>query len=171
VRWDKSGIAIWFFTRNSIPSDITAGAPVDANWGTPSAYWPAQGCNPFQFFQNHVAIFDTTLCGDWAGAVWTGTGVPGQEQSCAQRTGVATCEQFVRQNGASLSEACTFFLLLWLRFVWCIRPGRLTPLGQIGRSRVCRSIRASNGKPAKSPLTFTCTRYPRYNTRLTSTSI
>jgi len=50
-------------------------------------------------------IFDTTLCGDWAGSAWTATGVPGQDQSCAQITGVATCEQFVQQNGAALSEA------------------------------------------------------------------
>ncbi|KAI0252728.1 concanavalin A-like lectin/glucanase domain-containing protein [Lactifluus subvellereus] len=105
MRWDNSGIAIWFFARDSIPSDITAGAPVDSDWGTPSAFWPATNCNPFQFFQNHAVIFDTTLCGDWAGGVWTASGIPGQEQSCAQRTGVATCEQFVRQNGASFSEA------------------------------------------------------------------
>lgn len=35
--------------------------------------------------------------------------MPGQDQSCAQRTGVATCQQFVQQNGAALSEACTSF--------------------------------------------------------------
>ncbi|KAI0307467.1 concanavalin A-like lectin/glucanase domain-containing protein [Multifurca ochricompacta] len=105
MRWDDSGVAIYFFARNSIPSDITAGAPVPEGWGTPSAFWPASSCNPFEFFQNHSAILDTTLCGDWASAVWTASGIPGQEQSCAQRTGVATCEQFVRQNGAALSDA------------------------------------------------------------------
>lgn len=146
MRWDNSGIAVFFFPRNSIPSDITAGAPVDSNWGTPSAFWPATSCNPFQFFQNHAAIFDTTLCGDWAGSVWTATGVPGQEQSCAQRTGVATCDQFVQQNGASFSEACACVSLLWLRFMRCnSEPSRLT-LEQIGKSRVYRSIRASNRK-------------------------
>ncbi|KAH9043852.1 concanavalin A-like lectin/glucanase domain-containing protein [Lactarius pseudohatsudake] len=105
MRWDDSGIAIWFFARGSIPSDITANAPVPDGWGTPSAFWPASTCNPFEFFQNHSVIFDTTLCGDWASGVWTASGIPGQEQSCAQRTGVATCEQFVRQNGTALSEA------------------------------------------------------------------
>ncbi|KAH9060757.1 glycoside hydrolase family 16 protein [Lactarius vividus] len=105
MRWDDSGIAVWFFARSSIPSDITANAPVPDGWGTPSAFWPASTCNPFEFFQDHSVIFDTTLCGDWASGVWTASGIPGQEQSCAQRTGVATCEQFVRQNGAALSEA------------------------------------------------------------------
>lgn len=103
--WDNSGVSIWFFPRQNIPSDITAQAPVPSSWGTPSASFPASGCNPFQFFQGHSAIFDTTLCGDWAGSVWTATGVPGQDQSCAQRTGVATCQQYVQQNGAALSEA------------------------------------------------------------------
>jgi hypothetical protein len=114
VLWDNAGIAVYFFPRQNIPSDITAQAPVPDNWGTPSAFWPASSCNPFQFFQNHGAIFDTTLCGDWAGGVWTATGIPGQDQSCAQRTGVATCQQFVQQNGAALSEACasSFFFPL-----------------------------------------------------------
>lgn len=112
VLWDNAGISVYFFDRQNIPSDITAQAPVPGNWGTPSAFWPASGCNPFQFFQNHGAIFDTTLCGDWAGGVWTATGVPGQDQSCAQITGVATCNQFVQQNGASLSEACASAFLL-----------------------------------------------------------
>ncbi|KAI0005363.1 concanavalin A-like lectin/glucanase domain-containing protein [Russula compacta] len=103
--WDNSGISIWFFSRGNIPSDITASAPVPEGWGTPMAFWPASTCNPYQFFQNQGVIFDTTLCGDWAGSVWTATGVPGQDQSCAQRTGVATCQQFVQQNGAALSEA------------------------------------------------------------------
>ncbi|KAI0294823.1 glycoside hydrolase family 16 protein [Russula brevipes] len=143
MRWDDSGVAIWFFDRQNIPSDITASAPVPENWGSPSAMWPASTCNPFQFFQNHGVIFDTTLCGDWAGSAWTGTGVPGQEQSCAQRTGVATCEQYVRQNGAALAEACTsslFFLplaplLVTMRCILNLDSGRLTFLlrEQIGK--------------------------------------
>jgi hypothetical protein len=114
VLWDNTGVSVYFFDRQNIPSDITAQAPVPEGWGTPSAFWPASGCNPFQFFQNHAAVFDTTLCGDWAGGVWTATGVPGQDQSCAQRTGVATCQQFVQQNGAALSEACAYHSLLSL---------------------------------------------------------
>ncbi|KAI0063182.1 hypothetical protein BV25DRAFT_1824758 [Artomyces pyxidatus] len=105
MQWDNSGISVYFFPRSSIPSDITAGAPNPDNWGQPSASWPASSCNPFEFFQNHSAIFDTTLCGDWASGVWASTGVPGQDQSCAQRTGVATCEDFVRNNGGSFTEA------------------------------------------------------------------
>jgi len=103
--WDASGIAVYFFPANFIPSDITAGAPLPDSWGAAQARWPATSCAPFQFFVNHSAIFDTTLCGDWASGVWNSSGIPGQEQSCAARTGVSTCEAFVRANGGSMSEA------------------------------------------------------------------
>ncbi|KAG6876540.1 hypothetical protein C0992_010477 [Termitomyces sp. T32_za158] len=47
--------------------------------------------------------------GDWASGVWTTSGIPGQEQSCAERTGVSTCEAFVRGNGMAMAEACKDF--------------------------------------------------------------
>jgi hypothetical protein len=105
MKWDTTGIAVYFFPRGSIPSDITAGTPLPDSWGLAQARWPAVACDPFKYFNNHHAIFDTTLCGDWAAGVWTGVGIPGQDQSCAQRTGVSTCEAFVRANGASMQEA------------------------------------------------------------------
>ncbi|KAJ7212052.1 concanavalin A-like lectin/glucanase domain-containing protein [Mycena pura] len=105
MQWVSSGISVYFFERDSVPSDIDAGAPNPTNWGLPMAHWPAADCNPWKYFNTHVAIFDTTLCGDWAGSVWTGSGIPGQEQSCATRTGFSTCEAFVQQSGGSFEEA------------------------------------------------------------------
>jgi len=105
MQWDGSGVQVFFFPRSNIPSDIQAGAPEPNNWGTPLAKFAAAGCDPFKFFFQHSFIFDTTLCGDWAGSVWSDSGIPGQEQSCAQRTGVSTCEAYVRGNGAALQEA------------------------------------------------------------------
>jgi len=46
------------------------------------------------------------LSGDWQGGVWNAAGIPGQEQSCAQRTGFSTCEAFIRAKGDSMKEAC-----------------------------------------------------------------
>jgi len=103
--WDNTGVQVWFFGRQDIPDDIQSGNPDPDNWGTPLAKWAASSCDPFQFFSQHSFIFDTTLCGDWAGSVWADSGIPGQEQSCAQRTGVSTCEAFVRANGAAFKEA------------------------------------------------------------------
>ncbi|KAG1867837.1 glycoside hydrolase family 16 protein [Suillus subalutaceus] len=103
--WDDTGIKVYFFPRGSIPSDISAKAPQPQNWPAPMADWPSTDCNPYQFFNNNSAIFDTTLCGDWAGGVWTGTGVPGQTVSCAQQTGFSTCSAFVQASGGSFTEA------------------------------------------------------------------
>lgn len=105
MKWDTSGIAVYFFPRGSEPGDLTANVPQPDNWGNPQARWPSSGCDPFKYFNNHHGIFDTTLCGDWAGGVWGSAGIPGQEQSCAQRTGFSTCEAFVRANGGSMNEA------------------------------------------------------------------
>ncbi|KIP03264.1 glycoside hydrolase family 16 protein [Phlebiopsis gigantea 11061_1 CR5-6] len=105
MKWDNTGITVWFFPRNSIPADITANAPQPSTWGTPMANFPASSCNPSNFFSDHQAIFDITLCGDWAGAVWGTAGVPGQDQSCAQITGVAQCQDYVLNHGANFTEA------------------------------------------------------------------
>lgn len=105
MRWDSAGIAVYFFPRGSIPSDIGAESPNPDSWGPAQARWPAASCDPFRFFKDHHIIFDTTLCGDWAGGVWNGAGIPGQEESCAQRTGFATCEEYVRRNGDAFRDA------------------------------------------------------------------
>jgi len=95
MKWDDSGISIWFFSRNSIPSDITNNAPTPDSWGKPYANFPSYSCSSDHFF-DHSAIFDTTLCGDWAGADWG---------SCAASTGYGSCAEFVANEGTSFSEA------------------------------------------------------------------
>ncbi|KAJ3877131.1 concanavalin A-like lectin/glucanase domain-containing protein [Lentinula edodes] len=102
---NSSGIAVWFFERSAIPSDITAGTPLPALWGTPFAWWSSPSCNITEFFGYQSTIFDTTLCGDLAGSVWADAGAPGQEQSCATRTGVSDCNTFVQNNGAAFQDA------------------------------------------------------------------
>ena len=53
-------------------------------------------------------VVNLLFSGDWAGGVWAGSGIPGQEQSCAQRTGQSSCQTYVLDNGAAFSEACEF---------------------------------------------------------------
>lgn len=61
VKWDTTGVAVYFFSRDSVPADISASAPEPDSWGNALARWPASSCAPFKFFNNHNAIFDTTL--------------------------------------------------------------------------------------------------------------
>ncbi|KAM0790911.1 hypothetical protein ACM66B_004218 [Microbotryomycetes sp. NB124-2] len=67
----ESGISIWFFSRDDIPSDLdivnNASAPDPAGWGTPTAYYPSSSCDIADFFQPQQLTFTITLCGDWAG--------------------------------------------------------------------------------------------------------
>jgi len=54
----------------------------------------------------HSIMLTACRSGDWAGAVWNGAGVPGQEESCAARTGFSTCDEFVRARGDAFNNAC-----------------------------------------------------------------
>lgn len=105
MKWDTSGISVFFFPREAIPSDITSGAPQPTKWGTPVGNWPAQSCDPFTFMKDHIMIFDTTLCGDWAGNGWQTAGAGGQGASCAASTGYSTCLDYIRNEGAAFSDA------------------------------------------------------------------
>jgi hypothetical protein len=61
VMWDDNGVAVYFFQRNSIPSDLISEAPQPSQWGTPMAFVPTSSCDTDQFFFNHHLIFDTTF--------------------------------------------------------------------------------------------------------------
>jgi len=106
VVWDDSGIQVNFWPRNEIPADITLGAPQPDLWPEPAGRWPASTCIPSEFFNSHQVIFDTTLCGDWAGvsSVWSSASLG----SCESTTGYSTCQDFVLANGASFAEACAW---------------------------------------------------------------
>lgn len=105
MKWDASGIQVYFFPREAIPADITANEPMPETWGRPMGDFPADNCNPYTFFKDNFAIFDTTFCGDWAGNVWNFAGYAGQDVSCAAKTGYATCSDYVLNNGDAFSEA------------------------------------------------------------------
>ncbi len=71
------------------------------------ANFPSTDCNPMEFFKDHYNIFDTTFCGDWAGAdsVWNYAGYAGQDQSCAALTGYSSCSDYVLNNGNAFNDA------------------------------------------------------------------
>jgi hypothetical protein len=102
--WDKDGIKIWFFARPSIPQDISSGNPDPSSWPTPTAFWSTDDCDVATHFYDHSLVIDTTLCGDWAGAVYGNSGCPG---TCAQA--VADASNFDRAFffDALARDSCT----------------------------------------------------------------
>lgn len=82
MKWDSLSIDVWFFYRTAIPDDILTDLPDPAGWPRPSASLSGLGCPIDNYFRNHMLIFDTTLCGDWAGTSYEAAGCPG---TCAER--------------------------------------------------------------------------------------
>ncbi|BGP31970.1 hypothetical protein JCM10296v2_003749 [Rhodotorula toruloides] len=70
--FSSDAISVWFWSHggSDLPKNIASGAPDMSTWGKPSATWPKSSCDIGKYFQDQTLIFDTTLCGDWAGAVW-----------------------------------------------------------------------------------------------------
>ncbi|KAH9826274.1 glycoside hydrolase family 16 protein, partial [Teratosphaeria destructans] len=95
TEWTDSAISIYFFPRGSIPSDITSGSLDPSSWGTPLASFHG-GCDIASNFTDMQIVFDTTFCGDWAGAVWS-------SGSCASQA--STCNSFVENNPSAFTGA------------------------------------------------------------------
>ncbi|KAF7296787.1 GH16 domain-containing protein [Mycena indigotica] len=74
---DVTGIFMWFWTRAEIPKSITSSTSTSTldltDWGNPSAAYPAVSCNVTEFFKPQNIILDITLCGLFAGALYSRT--------------------------------------------------------------------------------------------------
>ncbi|KAL9060344.1 MAG: hypothetical protein Q9162_000748 [Coniocarpon cinnabarinum] len=97
MEWTGASIKVWFFPRNAIPGDITAGAPNPGSWGTPRANH-ANSCNIPGHFAQHNVVFDTTFCGDWGGSVF------GSDPVCGSRAG-GNCQAYVAGSPGDFKEA------------------------------------------------------------------
>lgn len=100
MEWTSEHIAVWFFPRHRIPQDVTSDAPNPSNWGSPTArFVGGNGCDIDQHFQNNNLVFDTTFCGDWAGAaeVWN------NNPECSALA--SNCVDYVAANPEAFTEA------------------------------------------------------------------
>lgn len=88
-------IRAFFFPRDAIPTDLINNTPKPDTWGTPYARFLNDDTTcPAQRFRDQQLVFDTTFCGDWAGANFAAM--------CGTAT---TCEDYVKYNPADFEEA------------------------------------------------------------------
>ncbi|KAI0042191.1 glycoside hydrolase family 16 protein [Auriscalpium vulgare] len=88
---DSNGVKMWHFTRNAIPSDITAGTPNPSSWPLPVVFLSSDDCDIGEHFYDHQV--DTTLCGGWAGENYPRSGCPGTcQQAVANKTNFDTAK-------------------------------------------------------------------------------
>ncbi|XP_014552484.1 glycoside hydrolase family 16 protein [Bipolaris victoriae FI3] len=105
MEWTESSISVWFFPRDSpgyteyfSQSNDTAVTSLDpSTWGPPMARFSGSGCDFSERFVDMKIVFNTAFCGEWAGKVW--------DEECAAKTGVETCEEYVRGNPDAFREA------------------------------------------------------------------
>jgi nicotinate-nucleotide pyrophosphorylase (carboxylating) len=110
MEWTTTGISVWFFPRNSpgftenFSSNTTA--PDPSAWSTPIAHFGGSNCDFSERFRDLKIIFNTAFCGEWAGTEW--------DKSCAKKTGVSTCNEYVRDNPEVFKE--TYWEVAGLRW-------------------------------------------------------
>jgi hypothetical protein len=87
MEWTSDWIRVWFFPRGTAPKDIAQGNPDPTGWEEPSSNFQG-ACTIDDIFHNHTIVFDTTFCGQWAGAAaWDNDPVCG-------KLGM-TCQEYV----------------------------------------------------------------------------
>ncbi|CZT52968.1 related to mixed-linked glucanase precursor MLG1 [Rhynchosporium secalis] len=96
MEWTSAAIKVFFFARNSIPADIISGNPDPSTWGAPVGSFSGSGCSIDSHFKDHQIVFNTSLCGVWAGKVW-------KDGSCAALA--PTCEAYVAANPQAFAQA------------------------------------------------------------------
>ena len=96
MEWTSDYIRVWFFTRDSIPSDILDEKPDTSTWGKPQANFQGS-CDIDTHFFDHQIVFDTTFCGDYGNVLWASDAV------CSKAA--STCDEFVAENPADFNHA------------------------------------------------------------------
>ncbi|KAL1843027.1 hypothetical protein VTJ49DRAFT_3341 [Mycothermus thermophilus] len=80
--------------QNTAPNPSTFGRPIAAFLASPT-------CSFADHFKEHNLVFDTTFCGDWAGAVWADA----DGGMCLRAAAGKSCQEYVGQNPRAFMEA------------------------------------------------------------------
>ncbi|KAF7325145.1 GH16 domain-containing protein [Mycena kentingensis (nom. inval.)] len=70
MQFDQAGIFVWFWSWSTSRQPLSDNRSMEmklTDWGTPSAAFPAAGCDISEEFAAQYLVFTITLCGLWAG--------------------------------------------------------------------------------------------------------
>lgn len=124
MEWTSGHIAIWFFPRYAVPSDILYGRPEPSSWGPAVARFNGgQDCDLDSYFSDNRLVLDTTFCGDWAG----GASVWARDAKCSAKA--ATCNDYVAAHPADFAEA--FWEIHSIKVYQLQNPGELEGAGEL----------------------------------------
>lgn len=103
----SESISVWLLPRTSLQYSTLFPTPASSTFlnttldtsffGLPIARFTGK-CDIAEKFKNMKIVFDTTFCGSWAGGEWESGG-------CANKTGVSTCEAYVRDHPEAFVES------------------------------------------------------------------
>ncbi|KAF7539730.1 hypothetical protein G7Z17_g12368 [Cylindrodendrum hubeiense] len=96
---EANALKIYWWSRENIPADITAGKPDPSKWGNPaSQFVSGKGCNVGTYFKGQTIIINTAFCGDNIDqGIWN--------QKCRASTGANTCDDYVTNNPGAFKQA------------------------------------------------------------------
>jgi len=117
TEWTTSFIRMFYFDRNSIPSDLTAGVPNPNSWGLPYAFFQlGENCTSTHFHDLNI-IINLTFCGDWAGSDFI--------NSCPGR---GSCQSFTQNTPSAFVDAFWMIRSLTVyQWVTSVHNGHGTP--------------------------------------------
>ncbi|KAK4497435.1 hypothetical protein PRZ48_011886 [Zasmidium cellare] len=96
--WQSDGITVWMFPHGGLPKDLVAGSPNPSGWTQKPLAKFTGDCDFSTAFRDMALIMNIDFCGDWAGKTWEADGA-------ANRTGVATCDEYVANHPTAFKDA------------------------------------------------------------------
>ncbi|KAI9151300.1 Endo-1,3(4)-beta-glucanase [Paramyrothecium foliicola] len=99
---DQNALSIYWWSRDSIPQDITAGNPDPSKWGTPASRFSGSSCNISKYFKKQTIVINTAFCGDNIDqSIW--------DDTCRGPTEHQTCDDYVTNNPGDFAGAYWLF--------------------------------------------------------------